>query len=93
METEQGPGLSVFKVYVESTVITNFFIFLIYFFTDSEETYYKLSEAKICRFYAEFLLRPAGRVGILVIIMYRQSYKKNWKMFTCRFGSSNLRSF
>ena len=28
---------------------------------DSEETYYKLSEAKICTFYAEFLLRPAGR--------------------------------
>ncbi|XP_028417058.1 sister chromatid cohesion protein DCC1-like [Dendronephthya gigantea] len=27
----------------------------------NEETYYKLSEAKVCTFYAEFLLRPAGR--------------------------------
>ena len=32
--------------------------------TEDGETYYRLSEAKICTFYAEFLLRPSGRVGI-----------------------------
>ena len=40
------------------------------FYTDNEETYYKLSEAKVCTFYAEFLLRPAGRVGILYFMIF-----------------------
>ena len=30
-------------------------------FTDTEE-YYELSEDKVCQFYAELLLRPAGKV-------------------------------
>lgn len=35
------------------------------FFTAVGEVYYKLSEAKICSFFAEFLLRHAGRVSLL----------------------------
>lgn len=30
----------------------------------SPEVYYELSELKVCQFYAELLLRPAGKVGV-----------------------------
>ncbi|XP_046856885.1 sister chromatid cohesion protein DCC1-like isoform X2 [Xenia sp. Carnegie-2017] len=36
------------------------------------EVYYKLSEAKICSFFAEFLLRPAGR-------FHYQEFMDTWK--------------
>ena len=34
--------------------------------SDSDsEVYYELSEEKVCQFYAELLLRPAGKVNCM----------------------------
>jgi hypothetical protein len=75
METEQGQWRAVCSCRFEFlTVLINFVkSSLFYFCTDNGETYYKLSEAKVCVFFAEFLLRPAGRVGILLIFMCGQN--------------------
>ena len=61
--------MTVRAVYLDPLINTTnwtncFLLFHSNRFTDeSDHTHYRLLEDKVCKFYAEYLLRPAGRVG------------------------------